>query len=182
LVDALASGASGFTAVKVRVLSWAPLLPKPTISNALSDGSIAGLTRHRLLDEIHRRQRNHRRCDDDISHPSKCLRQSRESTRMEVASAAPARCSGLQRLRWRVSRTSSGPSAATIPKASRRQIVLTFDDLAVFARFDAMRSSRKVSLLCSFAASRASRAFIPEWWSAYSLPSIGATCGGSLSR
>jgi hypothetical protein len=29
LVDALASGASGFTAVKVRVLSWAPLpLPK----------------------------------------------------------------------------------------------------------------------------------------------------------
>jgi hypothetical protein len=25
LVDALASGASGFTAVKVRVLSWAPL-------------------------------------------------------------------------------------------------------------------------------------------------------------
>jgi hypothetical protein len=27
LVDALASGASGFTTVKVRVLSWAPLLP-----------------------------------------------------------------------------------------------------------------------------------------------------------
>src|SRR5690606_15139787 len=27
LVDALASGASGFTAVKVRVLSWAPLSP-----------------------------------------------------------------------------------------------------------------------------------------------------------
>jgi hypothetical protein len=26
LVDALASGASGFTAVKVRVLSWAPFL------------------------------------------------------------------------------------------------------------------------------------------------------------
>jgi hypothetical protein len=51
------------------VLSWAPLLPKPAISNALSDGSIAGLTRHRLLDEIHRRQRDHRRCDDDISHP-----------------------------------------------------------------------------------------------------------------
>jgi hypothetical protein len=29
LVDALASGASGLTAVKVRVLSWAPLAPKP---------------------------------------------------------------------------------------------------------------------------------------------------------
>jgi hypothetical protein len=29
LVDALASGASGFTAVKVRVLSWAPL-PLPS--------------------------------------------------------------------------------------------------------------------------------------------------------
>ena len=29
MVDALASGASGFTAVKVRVLSWAPFLPKP---------------------------------------------------------------------------------------------------------------------------------------------------------
>ena len=29
LVDALASGASGLTAVKVRVLSWAPALPKP---------------------------------------------------------------------------------------------------------------------------------------------------------
>ena len=35
MVDALASGASGFTAVKVRVLSWAPLLPKPLILNAL---------------------------------------------------------------------------------------------------------------------------------------------------
>jgi hypothetical protein len=32
LVDALASGASGLTAVKVRVLSWAPLLPKPVMS------------------------------------------------------------------------------------------------------------------------------------------------------
>ena len=32
LVDALASGASGLTAVKVRVLSWAPFLPKPMIS------------------------------------------------------------------------------------------------------------------------------------------------------
>ena len=31
LVDALASGASGLTAVKVRVLSWAPLLPLSTI-------------------------------------------------------------------------------------------------------------------------------------------------------
>jgi hypothetical protein len=31
LVDALASGASGLTAVKVRVLSWAPLLPVPMI-------------------------------------------------------------------------------------------------------------------------------------------------------
>jgi hypothetical protein len=29
LVDALASGASGLTAVKVRVLSWAPFLPMP---------------------------------------------------------------------------------------------------------------------------------------------------------
>jgi predicted nucleic acid-binding protein len=29
LVDALASGASGFTAVKVRVLSWAPLAHAP---------------------------------------------------------------------------------------------------------------------------------------------------------
>jgi hypothetical protein len=29
LVDALASGASGFTAVKVRVLSWAPFCPSP---------------------------------------------------------------------------------------------------------------------------------------------------------
>jgi hypothetical protein len=29
LVDALASGASGLTAVKVRVLSWAPLLENP---------------------------------------------------------------------------------------------------------------------------------------------------------
>ena len=32
LVDALASGASGLTAVKVRVLSWAPFLLKPMIS------------------------------------------------------------------------------------------------------------------------------------------------------
>jgi hypothetical protein len=32
LVDALASGASGLTAVKVRVLSWAPPMPKPMIS------------------------------------------------------------------------------------------------------------------------------------------------------
>src|ERR1700732_2132334 len=31
LVDALASGASGLTAVKVRVLSWAPFAPKPVI-------------------------------------------------------------------------------------------------------------------------------------------------------
>jgi hypothetical protein len=29
LVDALASGASGVTAVKVRVLSWAPFCPLP---------------------------------------------------------------------------------------------------------------------------------------------------------
>jgi hypothetical protein len=32
LVDALASGASGLTAVKVRVLSWAPFLPMPSMS------------------------------------------------------------------------------------------------------------------------------------------------------
>src|SRR5215218_1734689 len=31
LVDALASGASGLTAVKVRVLSWAPCMPTPVI-------------------------------------------------------------------------------------------------------------------------------------------------------
>src|SRR3979490_2695965 len=35
LVDALASGASGLTAVKVRVLSWAPLTPKPMISRKM---------------------------------------------------------------------------------------------------------------------------------------------------
>jgi hypothetical protein len=35
LVDALASGASGLTAVKVRVLSWAPLAPKPMISRKM---------------------------------------------------------------------------------------------------------------------------------------------------
>src|SRR5664279_1425286 len=32
LVDALASGASGLTAVKVRVLSWAPVAPTPAIN------------------------------------------------------------------------------------------------------------------------------------------------------
>src|ERR1700738_5372351 len=39
LVDALASGASGLTAVKVRVLSWAPFLPVPAIQ-LHSDASI----------------------------------------------------------------------------------------------------------------------------------------------
>src|ERR1700681_4305390 len=43
LVDALASGASGLTAVKVRVLSWAPFAPKPMIS--LKCGPIAPLIR-----------------------------------------------------------------------------------------------------------------------------------------
>src|ERR1700759_2151646 len=36
LVDALASGASGFTAVKVRVLSWAPLAQAPTLRRAIA--------------------------------------------------------------------------------------------------------------------------------------------------
>jgi hypothetical protein len=39
LVDALASGASGLTAVKVRVLSWAPV-PLPEIDGM--NGGLAG--------------------------------------------------------------------------------------------------------------------------------------------
>jgi hypothetical protein len=42
LVDALASGASGFTAVKVRVLSWAPLAQCP---EAVPSATVAGLAR-----------------------------------------------------------------------------------------------------------------------------------------
>ena len=36
LVDALASGASGLTAVKVRVLSWAPYFPRPLIGKEMT--------------------------------------------------------------------------------------------------------------------------------------------------
>jgi hypothetical protein len=39
LVDALASGASGLTAVKVRVLSWAPSFPKIEIFQAVIAGA-----------------------------------------------------------------------------------------------------------------------------------------------
>src|SRR5690606_42077031 len=35
LVDTLASGASGLTAVEVRVFSWAPLQTKPSLCSAL---------------------------------------------------------------------------------------------------------------------------------------------------
>jgi hypothetical protein len=43
LVDALASGASGFTAVKVRVLSWAPL-PMPELLRWRGPAAIAGFS------------------------------------------------------------------------------------------------------------------------------------------
>src|SRR5713101_8372929 len=48
LVDALASGASGLTAVKVRVLSWAPLSPKTRSPTSLRS-SDAHQQVHRLL-------------------------------------------------------------------------------------------------------------------------------------
>src|SRR5512141_1809727 len=44
LVDALASGASGLTAVKVRVLSWAPL-PMPMILQKFRAGLIRAVKR-----------------------------------------------------------------------------------------------------------------------------------------
>src|SRR5437763_13963349 len=45
LVDALASGASGLTAVKVRVLSWAPFAHAHDIAKVRAGWSAASLTR-----------------------------------------------------------------------------------------------------------------------------------------
>src|SRR6266568_7253773 len=61
-------------------------------------------------------------------------------------------------------------------------MLLALDDLAVFARFVLLRSSCPASRWRLFVSDPASCAFAPPRLSAYSLPSIGPTCGGSLSR
>ena len=51
LVDALASGASGLTAVKVRVLSWAPpAIPGVLLLGAIVEGGASGLSRASSFD------------------------------------------------------------------------------------------------------------------------------------
>src|SRR4051794_41547064 len=54
LVDALASGASGLTAVKVRVLSWAPSVG---VSGGAVAVGVAGRDRHRLAGRFNGRPR-----------------------------------------------------------------------------------------------------------------------------
>jgi hypothetical protein len=76
LVDALASGASGFTAVKVRVLSWAPLpLPKIDVWRAQAPNGCSiwlGFLSNRsaVVEEIEGRRcdTGHSQVCEDFSH------------------------------------------------------------------------------------------------------------------